>query len=76
MQKCPPFTSIYIPGKKISEVTFLNGAVARFGENVSVSAPINKNLNFILEQIAAGIITKEEYANKPEKLDRRLRGIQ
>ena len=42
--KMPSFYIDMQAGRKQSEVTYLNGAVARFGEQVGLDAPVNRFL--------------------------------
>lgn len=71
--KMPSFHIDLYSGKTISEVTYLNGAVARFGSNVGVATPVNNGLCQLLERMAAGEISKEDFAGKPEELDQWLK---
>ncbi|MBA4384674.1 MAG: 2-dehydropantoate 2-reductase [Anaerolinea sp.] len=71
--KMPSFHIDLYSGKTTSEVTFLNGAVSRYASKVGLHSPINDGLCRLLEQLAAGIIAKEEFAGQPEKLDIWLR---
>lgn len=71
--KMPSFHIDLYSGKTISEVTYLNGAVARFGERVNVPAQVNQRLCQLLEDIAAGRVAKLEFAGQPEKLYRWLK---
>jgi 2-dehydropantoate 2-reductase len=63
--KMPSFYIDMQAGRKQSEVTYLNGAVARFGEEVGISALVNKFLSETLSSMAAGDIPQETYKNKP-----------
>jgi len=62
-------------GKGRSEVSYLNGAVARHAKEVGVDAPINTALNEILEGIVAGRIPWADYRGQPEKLAKRVLGL-
>lgn len=55
-------------GKEHSEVTFLNGAVVRSGENFGVPTPINQLLVNTLVGLIKGTIPNETYTRKPSKL--------
>ena len=68
--KMPSFHIDLYAGKTVSEVTYLNGAVARFGKRVGVSTTVNQKLCQLLEDIAAGRVAKQDYADQPEKLFR------
>lgn len=63
-------------GRAKSEVTFLNGAVARAGAQVGVPTPINRALESILTAIARGEIEWSEYRGQTERLVQRARGGQ
>ncbi len=71
--KMPSFHIDLYSGKTTSEVTFLNGAVSKYASKVGVQTPVNDGLCRLLEQIAAGQIAKEEFADQPEKLDQWLK---
>lgn len=60
-------------GKINSEVTYLNGAVSRFGEKYGIVTPVNQRLCELLEGIAGGAIQKSEFEDQPEKLDSWIR---
>jgi 2-dehydropantoate 2-reductase len=72
--KMPSFHIDLYSGKTTSEVTYLNGAVSRHASTVGLKTPINNGLCDLLEQMAAGSITKEDFAEQPEKLDQWLKG--
>lgn len=55
-------------GKARTEVSYLNGAVARHAEALGLRAPVNHALTETLEGIVAGRIGWEKYRGKPEKL--------
>jgi 2-dehydropantoate 2-reductase len=55
-------------GKTRSEVGYLNGAVARHAEALSLKAPINRGLNEILGNIVAGHLDWKEYCGQPDRL--------
>jgi 2-dehydropantoate 2-reductase len=63
-------------GRSKSEVTFLNGAVARAGAQAGVPTPINRTLESILVAIARGEIDWSEYQGQPDRLVRRARRVQ
>jgi 2-dehydropantoate 2-reductase len=67
--KMPSFHIDLYAGKTISEVTYLNGAVARFAAKSGFTALVNERLCSLLEKISAGEISKEEFADQPEKLN-------
>jgi 2-dehydropantoate 2-reductase len=73
--KMPSFHIDLYSGKTTSEVTFLNGAVSRYSSKVGVPSPVNDGLCQLLEQMASGEASKEEFANQPEKLDQWLKRI-
>lgn len=66
--KMPSFHIDLYAGRKKSEVDYLNGAVARFGQKYHVATPVNKTLNEILLGMTDGKIPRETYAHNPEKL--------
>lgn len=55
-------------GRNESEVTVLNGVVARAGERVGVPTPVNKALSDILTGIVTGKIPWTEYKGNPQAL--------
>ena len=63
-------------GRRKSEVTFLNGAVARAGALAGVPTPINRALDDILSALARGEVEWSEYEGQTEHLVRRARGEQ
>ena len=50
-----------------SEVNYLNGAVARFGEQTHVSTPVNYFLNRTLTALTEGDIPLDHYTKQPKK---------
>jgi 2-dehydropantoate 2-reductase len=66
--KMPSFHIDLAAGRKNSEVTYLNGAVARYGKKHHTPAPVNHTLTRILTDIAAGAEAWETYAHRPEAL--------
>ena len=66
--KMPSFHIDLYSGRGRSEVEWLNGAVARYGEKVGVPAPVNKLLTEILTALTRREIPLETYARQPEKL--------
>jgi 2-dehydropantoate 2-reductase len=72
--KMPSFHIDLYSERKISEVTFLNGAVARFGQKAGLATPVNSGLTRLLEDITAGKVSREEFAGQPEKLWNALQG--
>jgi 2-dehydropantoate 2-reductase len=55
-------------GKGKTEVSFLNGAVARFGREVGVPTPVNQVLTDVLEGLAAGRLAWDDFRRQPERL--------
>jgi 2-dehydropantoate 2-reductase len=55
-------------GKGQSEVEYLNGAVARYAQELGLDAPVNRALHAVLMGIAKGEIPWEEYRGQPERL--------
>jgi 2-dehydropantoate 2-reductase len=66
-EKLPSLLLDIKAGRKNSEVYYLNGAVARFGELTGVKTPVNKFLNDTLLGIAFGEIDGQKYAGNPEQ---------
>lgn len=55
-------------GRKKTEIPFLNGAVASWGEKKGVAAPINSALTEIVEGIASGRINWDRFRQNPQAL--------
>jgi 2-dehydropantoate 2-reductase len=55
-------------GKGKSEVEYLNGAVVRYAQELSLDAPANRALHSVLMGIVRGEISWEEYRGQPERL--------
>jgi 2-dehydropantoate 2-reductase len=66
--KMPSFYIDLHSGRGQTEVDFLNGAVARYGERLGIPTPVNRLLNETLLNMAAGKIPLDSYALQPEKL--------
>jgi 2-dehydropantoate 2-reductase len=66
-EKLPSLLLDIKAGRKYSEVHYLNGAVARFGEQTGMETPVNRFLNDTLQKIASGEIDGQIYAGKPER---------
>jgi 2-dehydropantoate 2-reductase len=66
--KMPSFHIDLYSGRTKSEVEFLNGAVVRYGQKLSVPTPANRFLNETLQALVEGKTDKSEYAHQPEKL--------
>ena len=67
-EKMPSFHIDLYGGRPKSEVDYLNGAVVRFGETLSIKTPVNRVLNQTLLDLTASKISKEEFDHQPEKL--------
>ncbi len=67
-QKMPSFHIDLYHGQTRSEVSYLNGAIARAGMELGISTPVNRVLTEILETLASGKVSKEIFAHQPEKL--------
>jgi 2-dehydropantoate 2-reductase len=63
-------------GRTKSEVTFLNGAVARAGEQSGIPTPINRTLAQTLTSIARGEVEWSTYRGQADRLVIRARGGQ
>lgn len=72
--KMPSLHMDLASGKARSEVTYLNGAVARHANALGLRAPINTALSDILEGIVAGRIVWADYKGQPEKLAKTIFG--
>jgi 2-dehydropantoate 2-reductase len=66
--KMPSFHIDLHAGRGKSEVDYLNGAVARFGQRLHIPTPVNSTLNSILLALTAGEQPLDSYAHQPEKL--------
>ena len=66
--KMPSFHIDLEAGRTRSEVTFLNGAVARIAEQNGMQAPVNYGLTKILTAMAEGSLSRVLYRNQPGKL--------
>jgi 2-dehydropantoate 2-reductase len=66
--KMPSFHIDLYGGRGQSEVGYLNGAVARYGEQTGVPTPVNRLLTETLLALTRGEIPLETYALQPEKL--------
>lgn len=70
--KMPSFHIDLHSGRGQSEVDYLNGAVARFGQKLGIPTPVNSLLNQTLLDMTTGKIPLSEYAHQPKKLLNRL----
>ncbi len=71
--KMPSFHIDLHGGRGRSEVSFLNGAVARHGAEAGVPTPVNALLTSTLEALTAGEIPLDTYRHNPDALLARLR---
>jgi 2-dehydropantoate 2-reductase len=55
-------------GRGKSEVDYLNGAVARFGQQAGVPTPVNRRLNDTLLALTRGELPPTTYSHNPKKL--------
>lgn len=60
-------------GRGRTEVSFLNGAVARHGAQVGVPTPVNALLTTTLEALSAGELPVDSYRHNPDALLAALR---
>ena len=67
-EKTPSFHIDLYGGRGKSEVDYLNGAVVRFGETLSIETPVNRVLNQTLLALTEGRLSKSEFDHRPEKL--------
>jgi 2-dehydropantoate 2-reductase len=73
--KMPSFHIDLHAGRGKSEVEWLNGAVARYGEKAGVPVPVNRKLTGILSALTRNEIPLAEFRGQPEKLLDRVREI-
>jgi 2-dehydropantoate 2-reductase len=73
--KMPSFHIDLHTGRGLSEVDYLNGAVARFGKQEGVATPVNQLLNETLLALTRGEVPLAAYARKPEKLLEQWGGV-
>jgi 2-dehydropantoate 2-reductase len=66
-EKMPSFHIDLHGGRKQSEVSYLNGAVTRFGKETGIKTPVNDFLSSTLSQLVAGELPIETYQHNPEK---------
>lgn len=66
--KMPSFHIDLHSGRGRSEVEYLHGAVARFGEKLEVPTPVNRLLTDTLLKLTSGEIPLESFAHSPTKL--------
>jgi 2-dehydropantoate 2-reductase len=71
--KMPSFHIDLHAGHGKSEVGYLNGAVARFGDGLGVPTPINRQLTEILTRLTNGELKPNPFAHKPDELLRELK---
>jgi len=62
-------------GRKESEVTFLNGAVVRYGRSLGIPTPINFVLTDTLHRLVKGLLLWEDFRGKPEALMARVHAV-
>jgi 2-dehydropantoate 2-reductase len=55
-------------GRGRSEVTYLNGAVADYGERIGMPTPVNRFLNDTLLALMQGNLPLKTYSRQPDKL--------
>jgi len=66
--KMPSFHIDLYGGRGKSEVDYLNGAVVRFGETLSIKTPVNRVLDQTLLALTEGVTSKESFDHQPDKL--------
>ena len=66
--KMPSFHIDLYGGRGKSEVEWLNGAVACYGEKSGVATPVNRVLTDTLLALTSGEISLAEFAHQPDKL--------
>src|SRR5215204_1338063 len=72
--KMPSFHIDLHSGRGKSEIDYLHGAVVRAGEKYKVPTPVNKVLTETLLTLTNKEIPLEEFAHKPEKLLKKVKG--
>ena len=65
--KMPSFYIDLHAGRKESEVEFLNGAVARYGDALGIPVPVNRAYYEVLTKLAAGELPPDSYKKNPKK---------
>lgn len=66
-RKMPSFHIDLHSGRGKSEVDYLNGAVVRFGEQMSIPTPVNHWLNTTMLKLSQGSLGLDTYDHKTEK---------
>jgi len=66
--KMPSFYIDLHSGRGKSEVSYLNGAIVKYGDRLGVPTPANRILNDTLLGLTSGEIPLEAYRRQPEKL--------
>ncbi|MFT3860987.1 ketopantoate reductase family protein [Micropruina sp.] len=72
-EKMPSFHIDLHGGHGRTEVSFLNGAVARAGAQAGVPTPVNRLLTDTLEALSAGDLPLDAYRHDPDALIAKLR---
>ncbi len=67
-EKMPSLHIDLYAGRRQSEVSFLNGAVVRFGAQYNIPTPTNCLLHDLLLRIVRGELPREAFAHRPERL--------
>ena len=65
--KMPSFYIDLHAGRKESEVEFLNGAVARYGDSLGIPTPVNHAYYEVLTRLAAGKLPLDSYKKNPKQ---------
>jgi 2-dehydropantoate 2-reductase len=66
--KMPSFYIDLKSGQKKSEVAYINGAVARYGQRLGIRTPINHFFTETLLQLTTGELPVTTYTNQPDRL--------
>jgi 2-dehydropantoate 2-reductase len=74
--KMPSFHIDLYSGRGRSEVEYLNGAVARFGERLNIPTPVNHLLTTILISLTIGATPPEQFSRQPGKLLQALKDLE
>jgi len=70
--KMPSLQLDLAAGRKSSEVTVLNGAIAAAGQRLGVPTPVNQALTEILSGIACGQLNWANFRHQPQKLQQAI----
>jgi 2-dehydropantoate 2-reductase len=72
--KMPSLHADVRAGRLQTEAAWLNGAVARHGARLGISAPVNQALAELVDDLSAGGLGRDVFAGKPAALRRHILG--